>query len=141
MDKNISSFLQHHRISVLSVLQADGSIHSATLHYANNENPLSFFFMTGKKTEKCLSLLDGSERPSSLVVGFSEEEFATFQAEGKVKILDQDSESSWKTYIDKYPSRSQGKVNPEYVLLQFIPSWWRYTDMKSNPAVKITSQE
>lgn len=139
MDKNVISFLQHHRISVLSVLQSDGSIHSATLHYATIENPLSFVFMTGKKSQKCQSLLDGSEQVASLVVGFSEEEFVTFQAQGKVKMVEKSDNEKWQIYIDKYPSRSKGRENPEYVLLQFTPLNWKYTDMKGDSPVKVIS--
>jgi len=139
MDKKVSEFLEQQRISVLSILQTDGSIHSATLHYASISNPPSFFFMTEKDSKKCASLLEGQVQVASVVIGFSEEEFTTFQAEGKVRIASKEADAEWKTYINKYPTRSKGRENPSYVLLEFTPSWWRYSDTKASPQVKIES--
>lgn len=140
MDQRISAFLEAHRVSVLGVLQSDGTIHSASLHYAHSEDPLSFYFITGKDSRKCQSLLDGSVQNASLVIGFNEEEFVTFQMEGKVKALEKKTEldKAWKTYLEKYPSRSGRKDNPEIAVLKFTPGWSRYTDMKTNPPTTIS---
>jgi general stress protein 26 len=95
--------------------------------------------MTDKASKKCASLLKGNEQVASLVIGFSEEEFATFQAEGKVRILSKEASDEWKAYIDKYPTRSKGRENPSYVLLEFTPTWWSYNNIQTTPAVKISS--
>ncbi len=141
MDNTVQTFLKSHRVSVLGVGQEDGKVHSATLHCAHLVDPLSFFFMTEKDSKKCVSLLDGKETYASLVVGFSEEDFVTFQAEGNVVIVTEERQhvSYVEAYMHKYPSRTERKNNPNNVLLQFTPSWWRYRDYKSKPFLEINS--
>lgn len=138
MDASILAFLKHHRISVIGVLQEDGTVHSATLHYAHSSDPVSFYFLTGKQSRKARPLAEGKETPGSLVIGFSEEEFCTFQAEGTITIST--DESGWEAYVTKYPNRSNLKTDPEIVLLKFTPTWYRYTDMKTKPPTTISSE-
>jgi general stress protein 26 len=129
MDENTKAFLKNHRISVLGVLQDDGVVHSATMHFASSSDPLVFFFMTEKNSIKCKSLQDKSARKASLVIGFNEEEMVTFQAEGEVSFLtEENKELGWETYVKKYPNRVNGKEDPDVVILQFIPSWARFSD-------------
>jgi general stress protein 26 len=141
MDTTALAFLKTHRVSVLGILQEDNSIHSATLHYSHSEDPLHFYFLTDKASRKCRPLVSGKEVSASLVIGFSEEEFATFQAEGMVSImsLENDLESGWKAYGSKYPERRGGRKNPDVVLLRFTPIWTRFTDM-NNPK-KFTAEQ
>lgn len=139
MDKAAASFLNHHRISVLGISQEKGRIHSASLHYAHTESPLHFFFITEKTSEKCKSLLSG-EQKASLVIGFSEEEFSTFQAEGIVKIAEgKKRETAWDIYLEKYPSREHRKANDDFAILMFSPTWWRYRDMREAPMKEVVS--
>ena len=129
MDENTKAFLKNHRISVVGVLQDDGVVHSATMHFACSSDPLVFFFMTGKATIKCKSLQDGKPRKASLVIGFNEEEMATFQAEGELSFLTEEYQGlAWETYFKKYPNREKGKDDPNVVVLQFIPNWGRFSD-------------
>lgn len=143
MNTTVLEFLRSHRVSVLSVLQEDNSIHSAALHFAHNEDPVAFYVWTGKDSRKCRSLLSGREVNAALVIGFEESEFATFQAEGTVKILTDEKEldEGWKVYGSKLSERSGGRADQDMVLLRFTPVWWRYTDLKTDPKVEISSEE
>ena len=140
MDSRVQGFLKAHRISVLSLLQEDNTVHSATLHYCYQESPLSFFFMTEKESEKCKSLKDKAGRPAALVIGFSEEEFATFQAKGMVSMITDNLNPAWSLYVEKYPSRTKAQMSPDYVLLQFTPISWKYADIKTQPMTRVTSE-
>lgn len=137
----IQTFLQSHRISVLGVLQDGGKVHSAALHYTHLQDPFKFFFMTEKESQKCRDLINGKENSASLVIGFSEEEFVTFQAEGTVKIVTDEENIAEGTeiYMQKYPSRTERQNNPNIVLLQFTPTLWTYRDYKTKPVTEITS--
>ncbi|HVZ58275.1 MAG TPA: pyridoxamine 5'-phosphate oxidase family protein [Patescibacteria group bacterium] len=139
MDTRVVAFLKAHRISVLAISQTDNSVHAATLHYAFSMDPAGFFFITEKDSQKCKSLADGGQRPASLVVGFSEEEFATFQADGQIQMIGDVHHAGWDVYIDKYPTRNRAKLSDEYVLLVFVPTQWKFTDIKTDPKTKITS--
>ena len=138
MDRRVQEFLKTHRISVLSISQSDGAVHAAALHYSFATD-ISFFFITEKESEKCKSLLDGSTRAAAVVIGLSEEEFVTFQADGQVVMITDVKHPGWDVYIDKYPTRSRAKLSEDYVLLQFVPSVWKYQDIKTDPKTKITS--
>lgn len=139
MNGQIAQYLDVQRVSVLSVFQNDSSIHAATLHFAHQKETNSFLFLTSKNSKKCASLLSGESTTAALVIGFNEEEFVTFQAEGNVAIVDQ--ESAWEVYLAKYPTRASRRENPETVLLEFIPQWWRFTDMKTDPPTTISSEQ
>lgn len=135
MSNKLLDFLESHRIAVLGVLQKDNTVHSASLHYALVEKPLSFVFRTEKASLKCKDLLNGEETSASLVIGFSEEEFVTFQAKGTVQIVsDQSTLDQVQTaYYQKYPQREKNKENPKIATLVFTPTWWRLRDYKTEP--------
>lgn len=143
MDKAVLEFLNAQRVSVLGVLQGNHTIHSATLHYAHEEDPLAFYVWTGKESRKCRPLLSGKEVNASLVIGFDENEFATFQAEGTVKILidEKELDEGWKVYGEKLSDRSGGRADQDMVLLRFTPTWWRYTDLKTDPKTEFSSEK
>ena len=132
MDKKILDFLAKNRISVLTTLLPDGSPHSASLHFSNNNNPFEFYFSTERSSRKCQSLLNGKPGKSSLVVGFSEEDFITLQMEGEVKAIlnKEDLEKIHKVHYAKYPDSEKWKNDPGSVFLVFTPKWWRYTEFK-----------
>lgn len=136
MDKIVTDFLNGNRVGVLAIIQDDGTVHSASLHYAHSEEPLRFYFATGKGSYKCRPLIGGSESHASLVVGFSETEFKTVQATGKVKIVS--GPEAWKTYTTKFPDRKDLEGDQDMCLLEFTPQWWRYRDMKIKPMQEIT---
>ena len=79
MDRRILDFLKTERISVLTVLQPDGTPHSATVHFSFDEENSKFFFQTNNITVKAQSLINNPNGPSSLVIGFSEDAWKTLQ--------------------------------------------------------------
>lgn len=137
MNKKLLDFLQAQRVSVLGVLQSKNIIHSATLHFAFVSKPLTFYFITEKESKKCKSLLDNKPHSASLVIGFNEEEFTTFQCEGKVEIVSKESEldKGWDAYIAKFSDRANRRKNKDIVLLKFVPTWWRYMNLKTDTQI------
>ena len=139
MDQQVRDYIAEQHVAVLSILDTTPLIYSAALHYSFDESLPVFYFMTERQSEKCKPLLTGEERPAAFVVGFSEEEFKTFQARGTVKLIQGDKPEAWNNYLEKFPDRIKMHASPEYVLLQFIPTFWKYTDNKTEPRTKITS--
>ncbi len=138
MDDKTKTFLNNHRTSVMSVLQDSGIVHAATMHFAADPEKELFFFMTGRETIKCQSLQDGKPRKAAVVIGFNEEEMATFQAEGEVSLLTEENKDlGWKTYTNKYPNRAKGKDDPGVVILEFRPSWGRFSDYGKGAPVEV----
>ena len=139
MDQIVQDFLTHHRVSVFSLIRNEHSIDSATLHYAHSDDPLAFYFLTDKSSRKAQALHAGKSNTAALVIGFDESEFATFQAEGEVQLVD--DEDSWKVYTTKHSEREKLKSDPGIVMLKFAPTWWRFTDMKTKPKTVISSEK
>lgn len=142
MDTTVQEFLRNHRVSVFSLIQDDGTVHAASLHFAHSDNPFAMYVWTGKNSRKCRPLLSGKTVPAAVVIGFDEAEFATFQADGTVTMLTEaaDLDAGWTAYGAKYPDRAGGKGDTSMVLLRFTPTWWRYTDLKTKPTTVISSE-
>lgn len=137
MNDIVREFLQKERICVLSLLLPDQSIHSSTLHYAFDGT--NYHFVTEKRTLKSTTTKDQGVA-SSVVIGFSEKEWLTIQAKGETcQLSGEELELAWESYISKYPDSKSTKNNSEFILLSFIPSWWRFTDLNHTPWVIYTS--
>lgn len=137
MDSETLDFLKTQRVSVISILQDDGTVHAATIHFAHTENPAAFYFLTARESRKCRSLVTGKEMNASVVIGFDENACATFQADGVMKILSDANEldAGWDAYGGKYPERAGARAS-EAVLLRFIPSWTRFSAVDTKERFK-----
>ena len=131
MDERILKFLAKDRIAVLTTILATGVPHSASLHYASEQMATGFLFGTERQSRKCSHFEIGKRYPASLVVGFSEQEFVEFQAEGEVYIVGERDELDkfWGVYAEKYNGAKEDETGKS-VLLRFVPKWWRYTEFK-----------
>ncbi len=143
MDRKVIDFLGKHRISVLTTLLKSGQPHSATLHYAYTPESDEFVFLTEANSVKCTDLAPDTPSPSSLVIGFSEEEWITFQAEGEVTLVQDEGslDKAWDIYASKYKGADKHKGNQHSVILKFVPKWWRYTEVKPDPMRVISSED
>lgn len=138
MDPRIKSFLERHRVLVLSVLLKDGTPYSATCHYAFNSDG-HFIILTEKTTKKCEGLDFGKLNPASITIGFSEEEWIEFQATGSVMVVPSESpmyQDLKKDYEGKFGSTLN--LNNVDVFLLFDIKQGRYTEFKRDPMVVLT---
>jgi general stress protein 26 len=140
-DEKILNFLDSNRVGVLSVLLKDGSPHGATVHFSHQINPTKFFFLTDRKYKKCDALLEGNPVRASLVIGFSEEEMKTLQLDGTIrKVSDTEELSNLKeVHFKKIPTAKQYENDHDSVFLEFVPTWWQYTDYNTSPETRIAS--
>ncbi len=138
MNPKIIEYIRKERICVLSVVQADGTSHSATVHFSHEENPLSLFIQTSNTSEKAKPFLKGETSKASMVIGFSEQEWLTLQMKGDMKIITDPEalEKAFKTHYKKHPEAEKRK-GPDTVILQFTPTWLRYTDFTTRPKTVI----
>jgi general stress protein 26 len=141
MDERILKFLKRHRISVLTTVLKNGQPHSATIHYAYNKDTNSFYFLTAVDSRKMEDLVNPDWHNAALVIGFSEEEWLTMQLEGKVRWISdkQELEEAWKVYSGKFNGSEKEKGSTDSALLEFSPKWWRYTEVRPNPQLIISS--
>lgn len=126
----LQKFLREEPAAIIATtIDDEGTIHAAALLYWHDENPLRFYFVTSKNTEKCKLLLQRASLPAACVVGTARGVDITLQMRGILAIADKDE---FKAELDKYYEKrgnyNDDIIDPENVLLQFTPNWARYTD-------------
>lgn len=126
----LAKFLNDQPVAVISVpIDEDGTPHAATLGYWHKSEPLSFFFVTNKNSQKCQLLNVKKELPAACVVGtYMGTEF-TLQMRGTLRILDQDQhQQEVESLCQKRGKTKEQLFTPDSVLLGFAPNWARYID-------------
>ncbi|HTK03804.1 MAG TPA: pyridoxamine 5'-phosphate oxidase family protein [Alphaproteobacteria bacterium] len=128
MDKRIVDFIKKNRISVLTTVLPDGTPHSAAMHFAMRDEPFEFVFFTKEVSRKCKHFKIDEKYPASLVVGFDEKEMVEFQSEGSIEKVNQtESKLGEETFATKFKG---AKLDSEHIVLEYVPTWWRYTEFK-----------
>lgn len=143
MDNRILEFLKNHNVCTLTVLLSDGSPHSSVMHFSHSDDPFELYFSTKNTSKKCEALVGGGVVKASFASGFSEEEWATIQVDGEVKIVTEKEKADkiGEAHYAKNPSSKRYKDEPETCFLVFTPKWWRYSDFKSQPMVILSSDK
>ncbi len=137
MEKHILEYLTGQRIGVLAVSMLDTSLHGATVHFAYNEASGNFLFRTHRSYRKCEPLFGRPLSQASFVIGVSEEDMKSFQADGEVRLLNPvEREQFDAVYLGKFPEKNSGAPDPEAVAFTFIPKWWRFTDWTTSEGKK-----
>lgn len=126
----LARFLDDQPVAVISIpIDENGTPHAATLGYWHKMDPLSFFFITSKNSQKCQLLKDKGELPAACVVGTYMGTAFSLQMRGTVKILDQDNhQAEIDSFCNKRGKSREELVNSDSVLLCFMPNWARYID-------------
>lgn len=134
MDPTALKFIEKERVCVISVVLADGSPHSAVVHYSYEPEPLRLFIQTYPTTKVQAVSEQGGSAKAALVIGFDEKEFVTLQMRGFVRIVsDQKSlDHIYKVHYAKHPDTEKYK-GPSTVFFEFTPTWWRYSDFSADP--------
>lgn len=140
MNPVISNFLMKEKVGVLSVILADGTPHSATMHYSYKDEPFKIYIQTSNTTLKAQPFLNGEVGKGAMAIGFSEEDWLTLQIHGDIRIISghEELEEVYKIHYKKNPDAEQYK-GPKTVFLEFTPNWWRYTDFNTDPETIINS--
>jgi len=129
MNQEILDFIKMGRVGVLAVEMPDGSPHAATVHYANTENPLVFYFETDRGYRKAEPLLAKETTRASLVIGFDEKEMKTLQIDGTARLLQDEEKGIFQeTYLGKFPEKVAMSAKHDLVFFTLTPTWWRFTD-------------
>ncbi len=126
----LDKFLKSEASATLAVpIDNVGNLHAATLLYWHSENPLAFYFVTNKNSEKCTLFKSQKSINAACVVGTTKGISFTVQFRGKLIIVNP------KQYVKEVGGYYQKRGNhhddingPANVLLQFTPNWGRFTD-------------
>ncbi len=140
MNPIVQKFLTQERVCVLSGILPDGGSHSSTLHFSHVENPTHIYFQTWDESDKVKALREGDNKSASVVIGFSEKEKLTLQMRGSLRIISSpdELEKVFKIHYVKHPFAEKFK-DESTVLIEFTPTWWRYSDFNTDPEIVISS--
>lgn len=140
LNKAVQSFLQKHRIGVLTVVLEGGQPHSSTMHYAETADGI-IYFMTDKSSIKGRAVVGRKKVAASFVTGFSDEEWITLQMDGVIDTVTDKNEliKTYSIYFKKNAGPEKYKSDPETLFLEFTPNWYRYTEYK--PEFRVISSK
>ncbi|MEK9200538.1 MAG: hypothetical protein AAB909_01045 [Patescibacteria group bacterium] len=137
IDSQILNYLERNSLCVFTVIQEDGSLHSATCKYASTQ-AAEIIIHTKNTTRKVQNLLDGKSANASVVVGVTDQEWISWQATGTARVALKREADMQDLYERRY---SVGfPIDSDSVFIIFSPIWYRYTEFKSDPKVIIESQ-
>ncbi len=129
MNKDILNYIKSQRVGVLAVEMLDGSPHGATVHFANTENPLQFFFETYREYRKAEALFGRDVSRATFVIGSDERDMRTLQIDGEIRLITAEEKQIINdVYLAKFPNKKEKANEPRVVFFTFIPKWWRFTD-------------
>lgn len=128
-ETDLRAFLQEQETAVLALpVDADGTIHAATLTYWHEEQPLAFYFVSSSSSEKCRLLITEGAQKAALVVGTTKGTAFTLQMRGTVEIV---AKAEFTEQIIRYTEK-RGNSNdldrPGSELLRFVPTWARFIE-------------
>ena len=140
MHNSIESLLNREKVGVISVIMSDSMPHAATIHFSHTSDPFKIYMFTSNATLKASPFLNGESGKAAMVVGFSLKDWETLQMHGVIKGITDSAELEriYPVHYSKHPETEKYK-GPNTFVLEFTPTWWRYTDFKSGPPTIITS--
>jgi uncharacterized protein YhbP (UPF0306 family) len=126
----LQQFLNTESVATLAVpVDKAGTLHIATMNYLHLENPLSFYFMTSSKSEKCQLLNIQPSVIAACNVGTYKGTPFTVQMRGTARLLNKTEQADvLDAYYRKRETNNKNVEGPDSVLLAFTPSWARFTD-------------
>lgn len=130
MDQKVIDFLTSERVGSLAIVMPDGTSNAAAMHFVYSDGVI--YFSTHVNSKKVEGLTTAK---ASVTFGFSEKDWITLQMNG---ILEKTT-SAKDLILAKYPENAK-HMDETVVFLKFTPTWWRYTDFKTNPPTFIENK-
>lgn len=136
MNQIVRDYLLTHEVGCLAVATKEG-LHGAAVHYTVTDRG-TIYIQTELNTRKCELLREKSKAAATFVVGFSEEEWKTYQADGSVRLLtDPDERKQFSAVRQAQFPGTDFADDLEVAFLEFTPSWSRFTDSNTKPKTVI----
>lgn len=125
---DLAAFLEHQMAAVIAVpVDANGTLHAATVSYWNAISPLAVYFVTNRESEKCQLLKSQASIPCACVIGTEKGTEFTLQMRGT---LSEAANLDLAGYFQKQSNRPDARVDAKDMVLVFTPTWARFTDYK-----------
>ncbi len=123
-------FLEKQKAATIAVpINDSGVLHAASLRFWNNDKAFCFYFVTSRDSEKYSLLRKKKTIPCAVVVGTEIDTEFTLQMRGNIEEVDpKDYIKETDAYYKKRGNHRDNIYDEQTCLLQFKPSWARYTD-------------
>lgn len=143
MDQKIIDFLTKERVCGLTLVLPDGTPHSSAMHFWITKDPFNIYFLTKNTSKKFGKVQSEGKTQASIVSGFDEDAMVEYQATGEVSVVSDKIEFEKQKALDVVKNLHHEKFysDPSVVILKFTPSWWRYTEFKSQPKLILSSDK
>ena len=137
LEQTVLTFLKSEHIGVLSLAMPDGSVHSAALHYSFHPDPLKIYFTTSVKSKKAKAFIGVTPVKASVVIGCDWKNMVTLQLDGEVNVVTHQEllEIAKDIHYANNPESRAHELEPETHMLMFSPTWWRYSNFQTKPAI------
>jgi general stress protein 26 len=128
--KKLLKFLENQKAATIAVpIDDKGNIHAASLIFWNSIEPFNLYFVTSRESDKYTLLREGHKIPCAVVVGTEKGTDFTLQMRGIIQEANpEDFTKELSAYYQKRGNRQDDIDDPKTCLLQFVPTWARYTD-------------
>ena len=127
-------FLSRQHLAAVTIQLSDNTLYPSIMHVACGENPFRLFFLTTKASKKMTAVSDHAVCSAGVVLGFNEEEYTTLQMTGSIReVSEKEKKEVKEIYLLKYPWKKSFSEKKESIFIEFLPSWWRYTDYATHP--------
>jgi uncharacterized protein YhbP (UPF0306 family) len=128
--EGLRNFLNTSIVATLAVpVDTDGTLHIATLHYFHQEEPLTFWFVTQRGSEKCKLLTQQDSVKAACTIGTVPGLPYNVQMRGEAKLLElADNPEIMELYYQKRGSKNRNVEGEGAVIVQFTPDWARFND-------------
>lgn len=127
---SLGDFLTTTEAATLAVpIDQAGAVHAAGLLYWHTADPLRLYFVTSRRSTKCRLLQSQASVPCAVVVGTERGVPFTLQLRGRLAIIDHAQYPELVAgYYHKRGNHHDDLDNPDKCLLEFHPTWGRFTD-------------
>lgn len=126
----LSAYLDEEKVATVALpIDTDGTLHIATMNYSHATQPLRFYFVTSNQSEKCQLLNEAKELVAACNVGTYYGAPFTLQMRGTVRLIEKsDNPEIVAAYLAKRNTSNKNIEGETSVLLEFEPTWARFTD-------------
>jgi general stress protein 26 len=119
----------HEALTMANPIDNEGTLHASAMLYYCTVDPLRFYFVTARDTDKCKPLKANKILQCAIVVGTERHTPFSIQMRGYVKeVKTSDNKGVIDGYYKKLKNHYDDVNDPANVLLEYTPTWARFTD-------------
>jgi general stress protein 26 len=127
--KLIDFLKSHETLNMANPIDDRGTLHASAMLYHCTVDPLRFYIVTARDTEKCKLLKNDKTVQCAVVIGTERHTPFSIQMRGSFKEIEsKDNQEIIGAYYKKLDNHYDDINDPKNCLLEYTPTWARFTD-------------